>query len=85
MDDFGIFAKSFNLVMKLKEVTFALLRALGLQTRTYNGYHITVHVGDHLRMTIDMKENVIRAPKEKLDNILVLAKQLLTRFAKNKR
>ena len=36
-------------------------------------------------MTIDMKENVFRAPKTKIDSILALSKQLLTRAAKNKR
>jgi len=34
---------------------------------------------------IDMKENVYRAPKEKLANMSALAKQLLPRSAKNKR
>jgi hypothetical protein len=36
-------------------------------------------------MTIDMKENVFRTPRTKLDNISSLAKQLLTRATKNKR
>ncbi len=41
MDDFVIFAKSLNLAMKLKDVTFALLKALGLQIHTEKGYHTT--------------------------------------------
>jgi hypothetical protein len=36
-------------------------------------------------MTIDMKENVFRAPKTKLGNISALTKQVPTRAAKNKR
>jgi hypothetical protein len=35
-------------------------------------------------MTIDMKKNVSRAPKEKLGSISALTKQLLTRAVKNK-
>ena len=85
VDDFPIFAEYFNLTMKLKEVTFTLLRALGLQIHPEKGYHTATQVGDHLGITIDMKESVFRAPKEKLGNISTLAKQLLIRFAKNKR
>ena len=84
-DDFAIFAKSFHATMKLKEVTFALLKALGLHIHPENGYHTATHVGDHLGMTIEMKETVFCAPKTKLGNISALAKQLLTRATKNKR
>ena len=62
VDDFAIFAKSFNAAMKLKELTFALLKVLGLQIHPEKGYHTATQVGDHLGMTIDMKENVFRAP-----------------------
>jgi hypothetical protein len=36
-------------------------------------------------MTIDMKENVFRPPKTKLDIIAAMAKHVLTRAEKNKR
>ncbi len=65
--------KSFKLAVKLKEVTFALLRALGLHIHPEKEYHTTTHVGDHLGMTIDMNENLFRAPKEKLGSISALA------------
>ena len=45
MDDFVIFAKSFNAAMKIKGVTFALLKALGLQIHPKKGYHTTTQVG----------------------------------------
>jgi hypothetical protein len=42
VDDFAIFAKSFILAMKLKEMTFALLKALSLQIHPEKGYHTTI-------------------------------------------
>ena len=71
--------------MKLKEVTFALLTDLGQHIHPTKGYHTAVQVGDHMGMTLDLKKSEFRAPQAKLNNISVLAKQLLVRSAKNKR
>ena len=65
VDDFAIFAKTFNAAMKLKELTFALLKVLGLHIHPDKGYHTATQVGEHLEMTIDMKDNVFRAPLDK--------------------
>ena len=66
VDDFALFAKSFDAAMKLKEMTFALLTELGLQRHPTKGYHTAVHVGDHLGMTLDMKKSEFRVPQAKL-------------------
>ncbi len=56
MDDFALFAKSFEAALERKDVTFALLGELGLNIHPPKGYHIATQVGDHLGMTIDMKK-----------------------------
>jgi hypothetical protein len=66
VDDFALFAKSFDEVMKLKEVTFALLINLGMHIHPTKGYHTAIQVGDHLGMTLDLKKNEFRAPQAKL-------------------
>ncbi len=54
MEDFAIFAKSFDVVMELKEVTFALFNDIGLLMHPTKGYHTAARAGDHLiRITLD--------------------------------
>jgi hypothetical protein len=85
VDDFALFAKSFDAAMELKEVTFSLLGDLGLNIHPTKGYHTAVQVGDHLGMTLDLEKSEFRAPQAKLKSIAALAKELLVRSSKNKR
>ena len=85
VDDFTLFAKSFDAAMKLKESTFALFTDLGLYIHPTNGYHTAVQVGDHLGMTLDQEKSEFRAPQAKLNIIAALAKQLLVRSSKSMR
>ncbi len=57
---------------------------MGLHIHPTKGYHTAIQVGDHLGMTLDLK-NEFRAPEAKLNNIATLAKQLLVRTSQNKR
>jgi len=47
-DDFAIFAKSFNAAMKLKKLTLALLKVVGLHIYPEKRYHTATQVGDRL-------------------------------------
>ena len=85
VDKSALFAKSFEVAMELKDVTFALLDDLGMNIHPTKGCHTTIREGDHLGMTIDTKKNEFRAPKTKRDNIASAAKRLLVRAAQNKR
>jgi hypothetical protein len=85
VDDFALFAKSYDEAYAPKETTFALLGDLGLSIHPTKGHHTPTQVGDHLGMTLDFEAGVFRAPKKKLDDISALAKQLLVRGAANKR
>ena len=64
VDDFTLFAKSFEAAMELKDVTFALLSDLGLNSHPTKGYHTASQVGDHLGITIDMKEKRVPGPRD---------------------
>ena len=72
MDDFALFAKSFEAAMKLKDVTFALFNDLGLDIHPTKGYHTATHVGGHLGMIIDMKKSEFHAHEIKLGSIAAL-------------
>ena len=85
VDDFALFAKSFDAAMKLKEVTVALLTDMGLHIHPTKGYHTAVQVVDHLGMTLELKKSEFRAPQAKLSSIAALAKQMLVRSSKKKR
>jgi hypothetical protein len=56
MDDFALFAVSYEETLKLKNVTFALLTRLGLKIHPTKGHFIPILIGGHLGMIIDMKE-----------------------------
>ena len=85
VDDFALFAKSFEAASELKDITFFLLGDLGMNIYPTRRYNTAIHVGDHMGLTIDMEKIEFRAPETKLNNIAALAKQLLVRAAHNKR
>ena len=56
MDNFALFGVSCDETPKLKNVTFALLKGLGLKIHPTKGHVIPILIGEHLGMIIDMKE-----------------------------
>jgi len=56
VDNFALFGVSCDETPKLKNVTFALLKGLGLKIHPTKGHVIPILIGEHLGMIIDMKE-----------------------------
>ena len=66
VDDFAVFANSFDEIMRRKNETFALVNNLGLSIHPTKGCHIATQVGEHLGMEMDCEKGVFRAPVKKL-------------------
>ncbi len=85
MDDFAVFANSFDDTMRRKDETFKLVNSLGFHIHPTKGYQTATWVGDHLGMEMDFEQGVFRAPVKKLKDISVFVKNLLCTAAANKR
>ena len=85
VDDFAVFANSFDEAQQRRDQVFTLLHDLGLSVHETKGHHTPVQVGEHLGMTLDFEKGEFRAPPKKLEDIASLAKQILYRAAAHRR
>ena len=74
VDDFALFAVSYEEALKLKTFVFTLLTGLGLKIHPSKGRFDPILIGEHLGMIIGMKEGQFVAPTTKLNQIAILAK-----------
>ena len=68
----------------MKVFTFTLLTGQGLEIQPTKGHFVSIFIGEHLGMIIDMKVGQFLAPTAKLKQIAVLVKTLLCRAASHK-
>jgi hypothetical protein len=81
MDDFLFMANSREAALLLRDHVEALLHRLGLHRNATKGLWEPIQVGDHLGLTIDLRNNEFRAPVDKLQALSKHASTLLGRAA----
>jgi hypothetical protein len=58
--DFAVYANGFDVIMRRKNETFALVNSLGLNMHPTKGYHTATQVGEHMGMKMDFEKGVFR-------------------------
>jgi hypothetical protein len=69
MDDFMFMAHSREAILLQRDRVEALLHRLGLHRNPKKGLWEPTQVGDHLGLTIDLRNGVFRAPIDKLKTL----------------
>jgi hypothetical protein len=85
MDGFMVMACSREAALRLRNRVAALLHRLGLQRNPKKGLWEPTHVGDHLGLTMDLRNGEFRAPVDKLLTLAKQASALLGRAASTSR
>ncbi len=77
MDDFAVFAKGFDEIMRRKDEAFALVNSLGLTIHPIKSYYTATQMGEHLGMEMDFEHGVFRAPVKKLKDISAIRQKII--------